>query len=458
MRDLYVALIYLSFLVVGAAAPFVCTLGYVWVDIFYPQLVTSDLDLLPVAMVMAVAAIGSYLLFDRRAPPRWTAHTTITLLFAGWVTLTLAWAEVPDMAWAKWDWAFKTVLFSAFLPFAIRSRVQIEAFLQVVLFAMALHMLPLAIKSAISGSSYGRGLGVVNGNALLLESSTLAAVSISLIPIILFLRRHAILLPRTRSRDALYLGLVGIAVLCAVGTYARTAMVGFVVVGAAMWLQSRRKLVFALVLVAAACVFAATASSQWEDRIATTADYNEESSALGRILVWQWTLGYVAEHPLGGGFNAYYIDTISFPGVDGGAPVIIHGKAYHNIFFEILGEHGIPGLAMFCALVLLSFGCLRQVRARTRARPEFAWCFELAGALGVSLLTLLACGNFVGIGFQSTVWYALAAPVCLREYVRRAVGMEHAGPPRFAGRPVTPGGGLAVPDTGLPRDARCRAS
>ncbi|MFI4983180.1 MAG: DUF5935 domain-containing protein, partial [Nevskiales bacterium] len=225
LSDLYVALIYVAFLVIGMTAPFVFTLGYLWVDTFYPQFISTLVGQVPSSMIMGIAAIGSYVLLDRRSPPPISFHTLLTVFFAAWITLTLTWAERPDPAWDKWDWAVKVVMFAAFLTLVLRSRVQIEAFLQVFLFAAAVHMLAVGTKTMLSGSGYGRQLGVFSTNAGLLESSYLAAVSIALIPIILFLRSHSVLIPTSRLRDIGYIGLIFIAIFGSIVTYARTALV-----------------------------------------------------------------------------------------------------------------------------------------------------------------------------------------------------------------------------------------
>src|SRR5215510_12585774 len=108
---------------IGLQAPFLFTLGYVWVDIFRPQdIVWSLPSNLPVALVMGGAAIGSYFLFDRQSPPRVTAITVVTVVFALWVTATTFQSIAPRPAWWKWDWAFKAMMFSVFIPYVIRSR------------------------------------------------------------------------------------------------------------------------------------------------------------------------------------------------------------------------------------------------------------------------------------------------------------------------------------------------
>src|SRR5271166_1854223 len=119
LRDLYVALIYASFFVIGPTTPFVFSLGYLWVDTFYPQFVSPLVGEIPTSLVMGMAAIGSYVLLDRRSPPHLSFHTVLALIFAGWVTLSCSWAEVPELAWGKWDWAFKTILFATFLTLVL---------------------------------------------------------------------------------------------------------------------------------------------------------------------------------------------------------------------------------------------------------------------------------------------------------------------------------------------------
>ncbi len=240
-------------------------------------------------MIMAIAALVAYVTLDRRSPPRFSFHTGLTLIFAGWCTLSIVWAELPDDAWVKWDWAFKVLIFAPFLTLVLRSRVQIEAFLQVFLFAAAVHMLAPGLKTILSGSGYGRQLGVllVNAGSGLTESSYLSAASIAFIPIILFLRKHSILMPKSKLWNYGCLGLIVVAVFAAISTYARTALVGFVVVAVFLWFQSRQKVLFAVCAIALGIGALAMTSDSWNERIDTTADYESEGSALGRILVWE---------------------------------------------------------------------------------------------------------------------------------------------------------------------------
>jgi probable O-glycosylation ligase (exosortase A-associated) len=301
LRSLYLVIIYLSFIVLGAAAPFIFSLGYVWTDLFRPQLVAYIiLPSIPVSLIMGALAFGAYILMDRRAPPPITVVFVLTVLLGIWITLTTIFvAVVPEPAWTKWDWAVKTVLFSAFIPFVIRSRVQIEAFMQVYLFAVFIHILPTGLKTIISGGGYGRELGLVGGNTGFGEGSTLATAAVMMIPVIFWLMKHNMLMPRLKIVRLGYFGMAVAALACTVGTYARTGLVGLIVVGSVMWLRSRRKIGFGVIIAAAMVFVGFLASDQWNARISTIDDYQTESSSLGRILVWKWTLQFVASKSTG---------------------------------------------------------------------------------------------------------------------------------------------------------------
>ena len=89
LRSLYLSAVFLAFVGLGAAAPFIYSLGYIWVDTFRPQEVSYFfLNQIPVSLIMGVLAVGSYILIDRRAPAPITMHTIMTIFLGIWVTIT----------------------------------------------------------------------------------------------------------------------------------------------------------------------------------------------------------------------------------------------------------------------------------------------------------------------------------------------------------------------------------
>ncbi|WP_149536600.1 putative O-glycosylation ligase, exosortase A system-associated [Siccirubricoccus phaeus] len=423
LRSLFLTGIYFSFIGLGLAAPFVLSLGYVWVSIFRPQSVAyAILPAIPISLLLGVLAIGWFVVRDLRYPPRLTPVLCLILAMGLWVTFTTAvLAVAPEAAWGKWDWAFKTIVFSAFMVFVFRSRIQIEALVQVICFSFAAHFLLVGAKTLVSGGGYGKELGLLGGNTGFGEGGNFAAATQMCVPLLLYLARHSLLAPRWKLTPFGYIGLACLAVVASIGTYQRSALVGIGVFGLALWWRSKRKLLVGGICLAGALVLAFATSSAWLERMGTIDDYNTESSALTRILVWKWTLGFVAEHPLGGGFHSYLINEIrSPPTPDRPEGVVQQARAFHSIYFEMLGEHGWPGLALFLAINLLTLLSLERVRRQTKGLEQFVWCRDLATALQLALLVLLSSGAFVGIGFQPMFWYLFALGACLHHHWQRA--------------------------------------
>lgn len=453
IRETILILVYLAFLVLGCVAPFVFTLGYLWVDTFRPQeLSYLYLPTIPVSMIMAVAALGGYVVLDRKNPPPLRAQTVLTLMLGLWVCLTTMIAVAPEAAWPKWDWAFKTIMFSAFIPFVIRSRLQIEAFIQVYVLALAVHFMSAGVKTALGGGGYGRSLSAAgNTNSGLAEGSTLAAVSIMLIPMILYLMRHSILVPRNLLAKLGYLGMVALALAASVGTFARTGLIGLVVLAVALFLTTKRKILTGSAIAVAAITIVTFASATWESRISTIQDFQNENSALGRILVWKWTLDFVKEHPLGGGFNAFVVNEIIFPPAEGQTEaLVVKSKAFHSIYFEVLGEHGYVGLALFLGLIAVTLFSLLRVIQRTRGDPELLWCNDLGKALLTGLVVLLACGAFIGIAFQPMLYYMFALGASLSTFASRATATEARRAAVAAPQPAAPSAEAAPVMAGRP--------
>jgi putative inorganic carbon (HCO3(-)) transporter len=425
LRSLWLLFVYMSFLGLSTTAPFVATLGYVWVDTFRPQDVAYIvLNQLPVAMIMGVVALGGYMVMDRRSPPKLSIVTVLQACLVIWVNLTMIWAQAPGPAWEKWDWAFKTLAFATFIPLVIRSRVQIEAFAQTYVFSLAANFVPFGLKTLISGGGYGSNLGLAQGNSGLAEGGLLSTVCLMAVPLAVFLGKHSQLIPRTKLISLAYWGLAALAVVTAVGTYERSALIGLVVLFVYMWIRSKHKLGFGVVAVVAACLMIYTTSSAWNARVSTIGNFQQENSAYTRILVWKWTLEFTATHPLGGGFQTNVINHVEVPGHDGEGSTIEFGRAFHSIYFEMLGEQGYPGLILFLSITIITFIQLRRLAKKTRGYPELEWVAGLSDALQSGLAVFMTAGAFVGIAFQPMYWYFIAMSISLNAYMIRVENQQ----------------------------------
>ena len=221
------------------------------------------------------------------------------------------------------------------------------------------------------------------------------------------------------------IGVALLAVATAIGTYERSALIGLVILGIYMFVRSQRKLAFGLFAGVVAIAILVLAAKSWEARVSTIQDYSSDGSAMTRILMWKWTLGFVATHPLGGGFDAYGTSSIVMP-PDPANPggYIQVGRAYHSIYFEVLGDLGYPGFIMFVTAIISSLVSLIRLSRKCRKVPDLRWVADMSDAVQSGMLVFLSSGAFVGIAFQPPFWYFVAMGVSLRAYVYHAERAE----------------------------------
>lgn len=432
MQELALLSVTLLFMSLGLLSPFVLSLGYVWVDTLLPhRLSYSILSSLQIAFIMGASAVGVYLLKDRRSPPRITTLHVLCLLMAVWITLTTTWAVSPINAWGKWDTSVKTVIFVLFMPFVFRTRVQIEAFVLVFTFSAAGHLLPWGLKTFLTGGGYQLSLGLMGVNSTLLaESSTVAAVTVMFIPLLLWMKSHSLIIPWPKMRLWLASSMTVIYIVANIGTFARTGLIAFGVVGSAMLLKTKRKFLFIFLATLLGGVAFYFMSDRWTARISTISDYQNEGSALVRLLVWKWTINFATSHPFGGGFNSYVINILPTGVGENGETTYAYGRAFHNIYMAALGEHGYPGLALYIAILVLSLVTMQRSISKTKGHPELVWAADLCRALQIGLLVLMACGNFVDISFSFLVWNLVAFALCVNAHVTQVLKSKLALPER----------------------------
>lgn len=439
MRDLFMIGVLLLLFAAAFKRPFIMALGYIYVDIVQPQEVSWYLlNSVPVSMIFGLAAILFYLLFDEKRRPQFGALQVLMLLLLIWVTITTLNAQLPRPAWAKWDPAIKAIGFAIFLPFVLRTRQRIEAALLFLVLSLSTLVITGGIKTALGGGGYGALRLLVDRNSSLYEGSTISTVAIATIPLVLYLYRHSILVPRNRVTFLLAAGLVFSALLMPIGTEARTGLVCIAALGGLLLLSVKRKVIYLAAVAVAAIVAVPFLPASFTERMSTIKTYEEDASASTRLAVWEWTLDFVQEHPFGGGFGAYRLNNLEIElreregegsvTSETTKTVTDRARAYHSSYFEVLGEHGYPGIAIYLAMLIVALVQLRRVYKRFVTSEEDHWLADAARALGFSLIIYMFGSLFVGIAFQSPQYYLIAFTAALAQIAAQRMPAKGAAP------------------------------
>jgi putative inorganic carbon (HCO3(-)) transporter len=374
----------------------------------------SFLSGMPLSLISTLFFLFVFLIQNKkcRFPKNYYYHFFM-IGFMVWITIANQNAEFPVLSAVKYDVAIKTIIFAYFIPFALITKNQIEFFIFIIVAAFSYFILIAGLKSLLGGGGYGINL-VGSEGFMYAEGSTLATIAISIIPLLLYLRKYSSLVKEKPMIKyyCTFLRLCSLGVL--IGTQARTGLVALFIFLVIQFFDSEKKLKYVIGSMLFGIVFLSIVNDSWFDRMSTIKEGSStEVSALGRIVVWRWTIDYVNEKPLfGGGFLSYVANAGQLYRYQSEGEVAIDidkPKAFHNIFFEVLGETGYGGLFFFSAIILHLFLLLKP-RVENISKPLL---FYGSKAVRNSLIVYCTGGLFLAIAFYPWIYYLYGCAIAL---------------------------------------------
>jgi probable O-glycosylation ligase (exosortase A-associated) len=204
-----------------------------------------------------------------------------------------------------------------------------------------------------------------------------------------------------------------LSAIAALGTQSRGAFLAIAAMALVLWTRSQRKLVSGILLAVMAVVFVAFMPASWEARMRTIDSYQQDASAMGRINAWVMSYNLANDRLTGGGFSIYDPKTFARYAPD---PADVH--AAHSIYFQTLGQHGYPGMILFCLMGAMGFWTARQVRREARARADTLWAFHLAGMIQVSMVGFAVGGAFLSLAYFDLPYNVLVMLIAARHWLR----------------------------------------
>ena len=435
MRDLVFVGYLAAIMLLAFKRPFLFTLVYAYVDIVSPQRLSYFLlNSIPLSLILFVLAFLGFMIGDDKRHVRIAPRWVLLLLLLAYCGYTTSVAAEPVAALEKWGWVWKALVFAAFLPLTLRTKLRIEGLaLTMVLCASAL-IVTGGIKTAAGGGGYGSLVMLIDDNSGLFEGSIISTVAITIIPLILWLAKYGTIFKPDWKVRVYATALIFACLLIPVGTQARTGVVCIAALGLLLLRHARHRMLYlggAALLALAAIPFLPTSFTERAD---TIKNYQADESASTRLAVWAWTWEYVKEHPMGGGFEVYRQNRIQYDMAQTNKPgetapvdtreikqIVDAGRAFHSSYFEMLGEQGFPGLIIW--LIIQIGGVWRmeiiQRLYHKRNRPDEVWIAPLASALQNAQIIYLVGSLFVGIAFQAFFFMLTALQIGFDTYLSR---------------------------------------
>jgi putative inorganic carbon (HCO3(-)) transporter len=411
MRD------YLLLIFVIGLVPFILwrawigALSWTWIGLMNPHLYAWTLNSFPFAQVIGIAFLIAWVLArDKKMIPITPGVVGVIVLLVFLVVKTpFAWNQ--DVTWGYLNQYVKVVVAALLISTLIYSPKRVRWLLWTIMISLGLAYGVkgglFALASAGEQQVQGPEPSFIGGN------THLGVALIMVVPMfIAFIRDTPSAWWRRGAVAGFWLTLMAI-----VFTYSRGALIGLGAIAVPMFLQSKRKILIAIALIPIALAGIAFTPQKLIDRADTIAEYEEDLSALQRIQGWGVAINVAMRHPLGAGFilDATPVDKwMSYANFT--HPAFNRANAAHSIYFQMLGDHGFLGLALFLFINVATFVTLWRVRRLVAKVPDRRWLGDYATAMQIGLIGYLSAGAFVSLAyFDLFYYYVVLAAIMLRE-------------------------------------------
>ena len=398
MRDIAISLFIFGCLPFILFRPWIGVLVFAWLSLMTPHRFAFGFAYdFPFAAIVAVATLLGLVFTKDEVRFEPNAVVCLLILLPAWTCVTYLFAFEPALATERLIEVLKVFLFVLVSAMVLRTRKHIEWMIWVIVISVGFFGAKGGAFTLLTGGGY-RVYGPP-GDSFLSDNNAISVALIMVIPLMYYLREES---ASKWIRRGLLAAMVlsGIAVL---GTYSRGGLLAVSAMLMFLWFKSRRKGLFALLLIPLVPLAVTAMPEHWFERMNTISSYEEDESAMGRINAWKTAINIANDRPLvGGGFELYSQATFARYAPD---PEAVH--AAHSVYFQMLGEHGYVGLFLFFALGLTGWMTARKVIARSRDAPDNAWAGHLARSIQVSLIGFGVGGAFVNISYWDLQYYEL---------------------------------------------------
>jgi probable O-glycosylation ligase (exosortase A-associated) len=414
MRDIALVIIIFGCVPVILRYPFAGVLIWTWISIGVPhQEAWGFSRSIPLNLVVAAATIGAwYFSKDRKLPPAHFIYWTF-IFFLLWVTFDAFFALDPTWSWQFWDRCWKTIFLGFFAAAMATNKVRVHALVWV----MVISLFYYGVKGGVFTLQTGGQFHVVGPpNSYIGDNNCLALALLMALPFANYLRLQS----RQKWLAMGTLAAMLLTVVAVIGSYSRGAYLGLVAVALVGLFRTKRWFLYIALVVAVAVPVYNFMPESFHERVQSISDAKNDASVQGRLDAWEVAYKVAIDHfPMGAGFygpQRHAVFHQYLPNTE--------AHAAHSIYFQVLGEHGFVGLAIYLVLIAAAFVTASRLRKLTRGIPELEWNYQLASMIQISLVAFCVGGAALSLAYYDVFIMEVALLLPLMKIARETVAVN----------------------------------
>jgi probable O-glycosylation ligase (exosortase A-associated) len=366
-------------------------------------------------LISALMAIMSFVMFSKRKEIVKHGLATLVYIFFFWTLLTSLFAihSSSDIA-HQTDSFFRVMVLFVFCLFIVKTKEQFTLVCIAICLSLGFYSVAEGLKYILSGG----GHHIFGPARSVLTDNNHFALGINMIiPFLLFVQTQF----KQRHVKLAITGVFLLSIMTVMGTNSRGGFIGLLVIGGFYFLHSKRKVLILAVVLSLGGTAISFVPDKYFNRIDTINNAQEDGSFLGRVVAWKQSILIALDNPItGGGFNAVQTAVVWYryaPEFDTSwlvstpHPIDTGVKAAHSIYFQVLGDHGFPGIFLFCLILYRSVMRSHKIM-RAKLPEEQRWINAAGQACFLSLLVFSIGGALLSLAYLELLYFVLAL-VCI---------------------------------------------
>ncbi len=417
VRDLIIVALVFASLPVIAFRPYFGLLVYGWLAYMRPQdMAWGASRVLPLSQWVAIALVLGLVLSLGRE--RWLVlkvQTVLLILLAGWISITVVTAVLPDVSGDMYGYYWKAIVISILTTGLVNDRRRFRVLVMLIAFSIGF----LGAKRGLIGLLRG-GIRYNDGpGGFMSDNNSFALVLNMILPLL-------VAIVMTEKQKLLRLAAAVVAVLCTVTvlfTFSRGGLLTLAAITPFLIWRSRHRLAVTLALALGLAGFLFLTSDQFTqayvERAQTISDYEGDRSAQGRFDAWTTSWRVFVDYPVFGvGPNNLEVVHRTY------SPDPNRFRVSHNAYLQILCECGLPALLLFVGAIGVAIWDL----GRTRRETRLPWVQVYARMLQLSLLAYIVGSMFLSTAYSELLYQLIAMSVSLAVIARSEAADPVAAP------------------------------
>jgi len=419
VRDLILLAALVSVFPLILRAPAIGILTWIWITLMSPQrevygfLAGFQLNFYFAALT-AIAWIFSK---EKKIAPM-NPVTALVVLFGVWASITTYYALHRTFSYDLWDRTMKTLILTLAVMTVANTKMRIQAVVWVTVLSLAYFGVKGGGFVLLTG---GRNHVFGPENTMIEDNNNLGLALVMILPLIDYLRT-------TSERYWVRLGLVvamGLTIVAVIGTYSRGALASLAVMGLFYAIKSRAGLIPLVLGGMVVLALPSLVPSTWFERMSTINTYNQDDSFEGRVSAWRTSFNIAKDRITGGGFSSVNLDDVALAYPSPGS--LTFGRAAHSIYFEVLGDHGFIGLALFLMLLAAAWYNTAATLSFAKNKPELDWAVKLARMMQVSIIGFMTGGALLSLAYYDGFLIIVALTAALLLVVKKPLTQDALG-------------------------------